>query len=169
MSCGCNSSGWGSAPNYGNWGGGTSAALLPVIYDPNTGQIRPLGFGEAFPQIAGGPQCGCGPIYGTLEPTKALQDAYADLQRRLKNLEMKFCECVCGPQVTPPPVPTPVEVIDTNTFVNAVTFDVATRNLVVRRNDGQSFTVNIPDNVGETGEFIQEPVHWRSDVVQPNH
>ena len=118
MSCGCSPAN--PAPNSAVWGNQNQLPLVPAVWDPNTGQIRALAFGESFPGYGnGGNACGCGPIYGTLEPTKALQDAYFDLQRRLANLEQKYCECVCGPNSGTPAPPTPGE----NIFPSSMQFN----------------------------------------------
>lgn len=166
MSCGCGSYGPSSpAPNYAAWVAGSQNKLLPAVFDTTSQVIRPLAFGESYPTFAGGNACGCGKTYGTLEPTKALQDMYLDVVRRLTNLEQKYCECVCGPSTpstpipvsvpvpVPVPVPTLVPVADGNTFVTSVSFDNSTRNLTIQRNDGRTFIVNIPDAIGTPTTF----------------
>lgn len=72
--------------------------LLPVVWDPVTNEIRPLKFGEAMPDGECDP---CGKVRDFAIPTKQLQDAYYQLYKRLKALEEKYCNCVCGQEECP--------------------------------------------------------------------
>lgn len=177
MSCGCNnpfgnnSTPWSAGvggdpwaiPNHnaqvpvgGIWGQPAPTALVEVVFDPTTNQIRPLRPGEQSP----GTDCGtCMKIDALAPPSKQLVQMYWDLFRRVKNLEQKYCNCICGPSTpVPTPVPTPPPAVDLH--ITDVQFDLETRNLLITRNDGVTYSQNIPGG----GEFTQVPDQWRSDV-----
>lgn len=177
MSCGCSNPFGNSSPSWsagtfgdpwaipnpnaqvpvgGIWGQPAPTALVEVVFDPTTNQIRPLRPGEQSP----GTDCGtCMKIDALAPPSKQLVQMYWDLFRRLKNLEQKYCNCICGPSTpVPTPVPTPPPAVDLH--ITDVQFDLETRNLLITRNDGVTYTQNIPGG----GEFTQVPDQWRSDV-----
>lgn len=86
MSCGCGQSDPIYSPEDPN-------ALKPVVFDPVTNEIRPIAFGEALPEA----QCpDCSVADAVVIPTKRLETLYAELYRKLKLLEEKFCNCVEG-------------------------------------------------------------------------
>ena len=173
MSCGCsnpfgnNSTPWSAGaagdpwaipnpnaqvPVGGIWGQPAPTALVEVVFDPTTNQIRPLRPGEQSP----GTDCGtCMKIDALAPPSKQLVQMYWDLFRRLKNLEQKYCNCICGPSA---PVPTPPPAVDLH--ITGVQFNPETRDLLITRNDGVTYSQNIPGG----GEFTQVPDQWRSDV-----
>lgn len=103
MSCGCNE--WppsGNMTPQANPWGASPGDPIPAVYDPVSGQLRPLGFGENL----GNSNCNpCNEIQGVLPSSKVMQDAYFDLQRRLVLLEQKYCQCVCDGAVVPGPTP----------------------------------------------------------------
>ena len=69
-----------------------TGAVVPVVYDTETLETRPLANGESFP----GYQCvEVDIVNGEFPPTNQLLNLYRDLQNRIKELEQKFCECVC--------------------------------------------------------------------------
>lgn len=81
--------------------------LMLMVFDPALNQYRPLRWGEAIP----GMDCAAAFCQSEIPSSKQMQDAYFALYTRLKALEEKYCECVCGdtpePTLTPTPTPTP--------------------------------------------------------------
>lgn len=78
-----------------------TGAVVPVVYDTETEETRPLANGESFP----GYQCVDAQIVeGEFPPTNQLLNMYKNLQERIKELERKYCECVCVDVECPPGV-----------------------------------------------------------------
>lgn len=69
-----------------------TGAVVPVVYDTETEETRPIANGESFP----GYQCVDAQIVeGEFPPTHQLLNIYKNLQERIKELERKFCDCLC--------------------------------------------------------------------------
>lgn len=172
MSCGCSSSPQTpQSPFYPN-----TAKPTLAVFDPVTGQVRPLAFGEA-PPIPDSSCGGCNSIESVLPSAKHMQDAYFDLQRRLLLLEQKYCDCMC-PEVGPdtrvtsmtfeegnlclafnnpeiPQICIPISIPD---GVHLIGTSVSGNNLILEMSDGSEFTQPLP-----IPAIV--PDSWQSNVV----
>lgn len=92
-------------PHLPQWNPPTGKPVL-AVYDPVTGQLRPLNWGEPIP----GMDCATAFCQSEIPSSKQMQDAYWSFHQRLTALEKKYCECICSG--TPEPTPPPTTVID---------------------------------------------------------
>lgn len=109
MACNCNTpfvSPWACPDQTDPFGLAQENPLKVAVMDTRTNQVRALLPSETPPQF---PNCGtsCGPNIGQLPTSKVMQDAYLELVTRLRALEEKYCNCICGETPVPCPEPTP--------------------------------------------------------------
>lgn len=107
MACNCNTpfvSPWACPDQTDPFGLAPENPLKVVVLDTRTSQVRALLPHETPPQF---PNCGtpCGPNIGQLPTSKVMQDAYLELVTRLRALEEKYCNCICGETPVPTPCP----------------------------------------------------------------
>lgn len=127
MACSCNSpfqSPWACPDQTDPFGLAPENPLKVVVLDTQTNQVRELLPHETPPKF---PNCGtsCGPNIGQLPTSKVMQDAYLELVTRLRALEEKYCNCICGdpapaPEPTPVPTPEPVEQVPDSWRTNVI-------------------------------------------------
>lgn len=143
MACGC--SGGNQTPQTNPWAP-PNPNSIPAVYDGETGQLRPLAFGESLPGVDCNP---CSKVDSVIPSSKRMQDAYFDIQRRLISLEQKYCECVC------PDIPD----AGPDTFLASTYVEGNTIYFVLSNGNTLAQALPIPDVPP------QEPDSWQSNVA----
>lgn len=121
MSCNCNSpfqSPWACPDQSDPWAVPPENPLKVAVFDSTTNTVRALLPHETPPSSG----CSGTPMnIGQLPTSKVMQDAYLELVTRLRALEEKYCNCICGdPAPTPEPTPEPVEQVPDSWRTNVI-------------------------------------------------